>query len=120
MLNQGGLFVENFKLSDPLNFVFFLFCRRLCLAGNSGHVILFKFRKVESMSETLALEIPITYENFDDQESPECEFAFTPKPMPKTDSVENEKKVSWVGWSTFIAFLGDFKRVYSVSECLTS
>jgi syntaxin-binding protein 5 len=65
----------------------------LCLAGNSGHVILFKFRKVESVSETIVIEAPITYENFDDQESPECEFI--PRTVPKqSDSTENEKKVN--------------------------
>jgi syntaxin-binding protein 5 len=68
-------------------------CRRLCVAGYSGHVILFKFRKQESLSETLVLEIPITYENTDETESPECEFI--PRSLPKQpDSTENEKKVS--------------------------
>lgn len=65
----------------------------MCLAGSSGHVILFKFRKVESVSDTLVLEIPITYENIDDNDgSPECEFI--PRSLPKQpDSMENEKKV---------------------------
>jgi syntaxin-binding protein 5 len=68
-------------------------CRGLCVAGYSGHVILFKFRKQESLSETLVLEIPITYENTDETESPECEFI--PRSLPKQpDSTENEKKVS--------------------------
>lgn len=72
----------------------FRLCRRLCVAGNSGHVILFKFRKLESVSETLVLEIPITYENFDDAESPECEFV--PRSLPKQpDSTENDKKVTF-------------------------
>lgn len=66
--------------------------RRLCVAGYSGHVILFKFKKQESISETLVLEIPITYENTDEAESPECEFI--PRSLPKQpDSTENEKKV---------------------------
>lgn len=62
------------------------------MAGYSGHVILFKFKKQESISETLVLEIPITYENTDEAESPECEFI--PRSLPKQpDSTENEKKV---------------------------
>jgi syntaxin-binding protein 5 len=64
------------------------------VAGYSGHVILFKFKKQESISETLVLEIPITYENTDENTdvSPECEFI--PRSLPKQpDSMENEKKV---------------------------
>lgn len=48
--------------------------RKLCIAGASGHVILFKFRKSESNSETTVLEIPIVYENVDETDcSPEYE-----------------------------------------------
>lgn len=66
------------------------------MAGYSGHVILFKFKKQESISETLVLEIPITYENTDEAESPECEFI--PRSLPKQpDSTENEKKVNSCG-----------------------
>lgn len=63
------------------------------MAGYSGHVILFKFRKQECLSDTLVLEIPITYENTDEADvSPECEFI--PRSLPKQpDSMENEKKV---------------------------
>lgn len=63
------------------------------MAGYSGHVILFKFRKQECLAETLVLEIPITYENTDETDvSPECEFI--PRSLPKQpDSMENEKKV---------------------------
>jgi syntaxin-binding protein 5 len=72
----------------------------LCVAGYSGHVILFKFKKQESLSETLVLEIPITYENTDETDvSPECEFI--PRSLPKQpDSTENEKKVC-VGESVY-------------------
>lgn len=41
---------------DPLAIQLVSLCaesRRLCLAGNSGHVILFKFRRTESTSDTL-------------------------------------------------------------------
>lgn len=64
------------------------------MAGYSGHVILFKFKKQECLSDTLVLEIPITYENTDEADvSPECEFI--PRSLPKQpDSIENEKKVS--------------------------
>jgi hypothetical protein len=66
--------------------------RRLCVAGYSGHVILFKFKKQECLSDILVLEIPITYENTEEAESPECEFI--PRSLPKQpDSTENEKKV---------------------------
>lgn len=48
--------------------------RKLCIAGASGHVILFKFRKNEATGETTVLEIPIVYENSDDVDcSPEYE-----------------------------------------------
>ena len=48
---------------------------------------------MESVSDTLVLEIPITYENIDDNDgSPECEFV--PRSLPKQpDSMDNEKKV---------------------------
>ena len=54
-------------------------------------MILFKFRKQETSSEILVLEIPITYENTDEADvSPECEFI--PRSLPKQpDSTENEK-----------------------------
>lgn len=63
------------------------------MAGYSGHVILFKFKKQECLSDILVLEIPITYENTDETDaSPECEFI--PRSLPKQpDSMENEKKV---------------------------
>lgn len=44
--------------------------RKLCIAGASGHVILFKFRKQEATSETAVLEIPIPYDNDDIECSP--------------------------------------------------
>lgn len=89
-----------FMCCDWLNYsssyldIFLSFHRRLCVAGYSGHVILFKFRKQECLSDTLVLEIPITYENTDEADvSPECEFI--PRSLPKqADSMENEKKVS--------------------------
>lgn len=55
-------------------------------------MILFKFRKQECLSDTLVLEIPITYENNEADVSPECEFV--PRSLPKQpDLVDNEKKV---------------------------
>lgn len=80
---------------DPLAIQLISLCpesRRLCIAGTSGHVILFKFRKSESTSEYLVLEIPISYESFDDgEQSPECEFV--PRSLPKqTDSTESDRK----------------------------
>ncbi|XP_073834958.1 syntaxin-binding protein tomosyn isoform X1 [Musca autumnalis] len=65
--------------------------RRLCVAGAMGQVILFKFRKVETTSEVLVLEIPILFENFDDiyGTSPECDFI--PHQVQKTESSESDK-----------------------------
>ncbi|SPP89465.1 blast:Syntaxin-binding protein 5 [Drosophila guanche] len=66
--------------------------RRLCVAGAMGQVMLFKFRKVESTSEVLVLEIPILYENFDDiyGTSPECDF-LTGHQVQKTESSDSDK-----------------------------
>ncbi|XP_062140719.1 syntaxin-binding protein 5 isoform X5 [Drosophila sulfurigaster albostrigata] len=66
--------------------------RRLCVAGAMGQVMLFKFRKVESTSEVLVLEIPILYENFDDNygTSPECDF-LTGHQVQKTESSDSDK-----------------------------
>lgn len=71
---------------DPLAVQLISICpesRRLCIAGASGHVILFKFRKMESTAEILCLEIPITYETFDDAEgSPDFEFGGGGRSVP--------------------------------------
>ncbi|XP_068154591.1 syntaxin-binding protein 5 isoform X6 [Drosophila tropicalis] len=66
--------------------------RRLCVAGAMGQVMLFKFRKCESTSEVLVLEIPILYENFDDiyGTSPECDF-LTGHQVQKNESSESDK-----------------------------
>lgn len=65
--------------------------RRLCVAGAMGQVLLFKFRKVETSSDVLVLEIPILFENFDDiyGTSPECDFI--PHQVQKTESSESDK-----------------------------
>ncbi|KAM7350051.1 syntaxin-binding protein tomosyn isoform 2-T4 [Cochliomyia hominivorax] len=65
--------------------------RRLCVAGSLGQVLLFKFRKVESTSDVLVLEIPILFENYDDiyGTSPECDFI--PHQVQKTESSESDK-----------------------------
>lgn len=65
--------------------------RRLCVAGTAGHVMLFKFRKVESTSEVLTLEIPILYENFDDIYSTSPERDFIPHQVQKTESSDSDK-----------------------------
>ncbi|XP_050508304.1 syntaxin-binding protein 5 [Diabrotica virgifera virgifera] len=50
--------------------------RKLCVAGASGHVILFTYKKVESFDEVTVLEVPITYEILDEGEiSPDCQFS---------------------------------------------
>lgn len=83
---------------DPLAVQIIALCaesRRLCIAGASGHVIVFKFRKLESTSETVVLEVPIAYENFDEGDcSPECEFV--PRTLPKQQTEggsDSERKV---------------------------
>ncbi|XP_062701935.1 syntaxin-binding protein 5 isoform X6 [Aedes albopictus] len=80
---------------DPLSISAIALCaesRKLCIATNSGHVALFKFKRAESTGDIAVLEIPISYENaVDNDGSPECEFI--PKTLPKqTDSVECDKK----------------------------
>ncbi|XP_023722394.2 syntaxin-binding protein 5 isoform X3 [Cryptotermes secundus] len=77
--------------------------RKLCVAGASSHVILFKFRKLESVSETAMLEIPITYEISEEGDcSPEYEYP--PRPTlsmaSKTDSAEGESKKSSLEYLT--------------------
>ncbi|KAK5649859.1 hypothetical protein RI129_000888 [Pyrocoelia pectoralis] len=50
--------------------------RKLCIAGASSYIILFKFKKSETNEEVTVLEIPIIYEIPDDIEcSPDCEFS---------------------------------------------
>ncbi|KAK9512357.1 hypothetical protein O3M35_000801 [Rhynocoris fuscipes] len=50
--------------------------RKLCVAGSAGYVILFKFKKQESTSETIVLDIPIVYETCEETEcSPEADFS---------------------------------------------
>lgn len=47
---------------DPLAVQMISLCaesRRLCVAGASGHVVLFKFRKAESVSEFLVSQLPL-------------------------------------------------------------
>lgn len=82
---------------DPLAIQLIHLCpesRRLCVAGANGHVILFKFRKMECTAEILCLEIPITYENFDDPErSPDYEFVGRPPQKPVVES-DPERRVS--------------------------
>ncbi|KAJ1531793.1 hypothetical protein ONE63_000447 [Megalurothrips usitatus] len=63
---------------DPLAIQLISLCpesRKLCVAGASSHVILFKFRKQECTSDTTTLEIPIVYEVPDEPDgSPEVEY----------------------------------------------
>lgn len=64
---------------DPLAIQLISLCpesRKLCIAGASSHVVLFKFRKQESTSDTTTLEIPIVYEVSDEgpEGSPEAEY----------------------------------------------
>ncbi|KAF5272987.1 hypothetical protein FQA39_LY07636 [Lamprigera yunnana] len=50
--------------------------RKLCVAGASSYIILFKFKKSESNEEITVLEIPIVYEIAEEIEcSPDCEFS---------------------------------------------
>ncbi|XP_037930713.1 syntaxin-binding protein 5 [Teleopsis dalmanni] len=89
---------KNLNIDDgtdnPLGIQIIYLCsesRNLCVAGAMGQVLLFKFRKVESTSEILVLEVPIIYENYEDiyGNTPECDFI--PHQVHKTDSNESEK-----------------------------
>ncbi|XP_069687283.1 syntaxin-binding protein 5 isoform X2 [Periplaneta americana] len=77
--------------------------RKLCVAGASSHVVLFKFRKLESVSETVMLEIPI---NCEVPEEGDCspEYEYPPRPSlsmaSKTDSGEGESKKSSLEYAT--------------------
>ncbi|XP_057339580.1 syntaxin-binding protein 5 isoform X10 [Microplitis mediator] len=59
---------------DPLAIQLIFLCpesRKLAIAGAGRHVILFKFKKVESMSEVVTLEISLTGDNKDTEGSPD-------------------------------------------------
>ncbi|XP_053598537.1 syntaxin-binding protein 5 isoform X6 [Microplitis demolitor] len=59
---------------DPLAIQLIFLCpesRKLAIAGAGRHVILFKFKKVESMSEVVTLEIPLTGDSKDTEGSPD-------------------------------------------------
>ena len=64
------------------------------MAGALGQVMLFKFRKIESNSDVIVLDVPILYENFDDiyGTSPECDFI--PHQVQKTESSDSEKVIT--------------------------
>lgn len=50
--------------------------RKLCIAGASSHVILFTYKKTESIEEVTVLEVPIIYEVLDEGEvSPDGQFS---------------------------------------------
>ncbi|XP_039287890.1 syntaxin-binding protein 5-like [Nilaparvata lugens] len=69
--------------------------RKLCIAGASGYVILFKFKKSDSVSDTITLEIPIIYEVSDDPEcSPDYEFPPRPSLLNKMESTDVDNKKS--------------------------
>ncbi|XP_065362680.1 syntaxin-binding protein 5 isoform X1 [Calliphora vicina] len=85
---------ETTGMDHPLAIQLIYLCsesRRLCVAGSLGQVLLFKFRKVESTSDVLVLEIPILFENYEDiyGTSPECDFI--PHQVQKTESSESDK-----------------------------
>ncbi|GBP86146.1 Syntaxin-binding protein 5-like [Eumeta japonica] len=48
--------------------------RRLCVALPAGHVLLFKFRKTETGSETHVLDIPVISESMEEAVSPDSEM----------------------------------------------
>ncbi|XP_053682350.1 syntaxin-binding protein 5 isoform X3 [Sabethes cyaneus] len=80
---------------EPLSISTLSLCaesRKLCVAVNSGHVMLFKFKRAESTGDITVLEVPISYESATENlASPECEFI--PKSLPKqNDSTDSEKK----------------------------
>ncbi|XP_046984431.1 syntaxin-binding protein 5 isoform X1 [Schistocerca americana] len=78
--------------------------RKLCVAGASSHVVLFKFRKQESVSETCALEIPIVYDAAEEEDcSPEYEYPPRPSLTSKHESTDSDNKKGSSGSSTEFA-----------------
>ncbi|XP_058838806.1 syntaxin-binding protein 5 [Topomyia yanbarensis] len=79
---------------DPLSITAIALCaesRKLCLSINSGHVVLFKFRRAECTGDVSVLDVPISYENLVQLDSPDYEFI--PKTLPKLNELEEcEKK----------------------------
>lgn len=89
--------VDGSTEEDPFAIQLISLCpesRKLCIAGASSYVILFKFRKLESVSDTCTLEIPIIYEISEEPEcSPECEYP--PKSnLNKGESSDSDNKKS--------------------------
>ncbi|KAK0159966.1 hypothetical protein PV328_007420 [Microctonus aethiopoides] len=78
-LKTAKLFEKNKARSlenddDPLAIQLMYLCpesRKLAIAGAGRHVILFKFKKVESMSEVVTLEISLTADGKDMEGSPD-------------------------------------------------
>ncbi|KAK0159671.1 hypothetical protein PV327_010764 [Microctonus hyperodae] len=78
-LKTAKLFEKNKTRSldnddDPLAIQLMYLCpesRKLAIAGAGRHVILFKFKKVESMSEVVTLEISLTADGKDMEGSPD-------------------------------------------------
>ncbi|KAK7794267.1 hypothetical protein R5R35_013601 [Gryllus longicercus] len=102
---------------DPFAIQLISFCpesRKLCVAGASSHVIVFKFRKQESVSETYVLEIPIIYEPTEEEDcSPDYEYP--PRPSlaasSKNDSLEGESKKSSLEYTSALRVrAGQFKK----------
>ncbi|XP_054270672.1 syntaxin-binding protein 5-like isoform X2 [Macrosteles quadrilineatus] len=83
--------VDGSAEEDPFAIQLISLCpesRKLCIAGASSYVILFKFRKLESVGDTCTLEIPVVYEVSEEPEvSPECEYP----PKPSLTDPDNKK-----------------------------
>ncbi|XP_059478656.1 syntaxin-binding protein 5 isoform X3 [Neocloeon triangulifer] len=68
--------------------------RKLCIAGASSHVIIFKFRKQEATTETWKLEIPVNYEHLEEGGEYSPDYEYPPRQNIKADS--GESRVSFL------------------------
>ncbi|XP_065332284.1 syntaxin-binding protein 5 isoform X9 [Cloeon dipterum] len=67
--------------------------RKLCIAGASSHIILFKFRKQEATNETWKLEIPVNYEHLEEGGEYSPDYEYPPRQTIKTEVASEAKEV---------------------------
>ncbi|XP_066589007.1 syntaxin-binding protein 5 isoform X7 [Prorops nasuta] len=101
-LKTAKLFEKNKARSidsdeDPLAIQFIFLCpesRKLAIAGSGRHVVLFKFKKVESMSEVVTLEISLAPDPVKDSEtSPDHDASLIPGVEKSTTDTSHCLKV---------------------------
>ncbi|KAJ8672943.1 hypothetical protein QAD02_004204, partial [Eretmocerus hayati] len=89
--NRNRSSVDNDE--DPLAIQLIFLCpesRKLAIAGAGRHIVLFKFKKAESMSEVVALEVSLVADPSKDSErSPDFDFSNTGDD-PKANAEKNQ------------------------------